>query len=179
MHVTDREIPSLDCEAPDSSALGRSPILPAQKNLMGAGKITGNNTPGIKRPLQSAAIGTLEPTFSRIKFVGSDGFRFHSRLQIYYYIGRCGFANPRGGTQRARCSNVRGARGGSCRLCHFRDFVIFTVGFFRDDLINFMKAEALALKDWMRIPGPAQGRFRVRELALRQGHKTKPLGLSR
>ena len=128
LHVTDREIPSLDCEAPDSSALRRSPILPAQKNLMGAGKITGNNTPGIKRPLQSAAIGTLEPTFSRIKFVGSDGFRFHSRLQIYYYIGRCGFANPRGGTQRARSRRTAPSTlSHFCTLpfsalCHFRIF---------------------------------------------------------
>jgi hypothetical protein len=65
--------------------------------------VTRNRTSAIIRALQSDAIGTLEPKCSRIKFVGSAGFRFHSRLDIYYYIPNGGFRNPEPGTQR-HCS---------------------------------------------------------------------------
>ncbi len=82
-------------------------FLAAQILFMGPQKIMKNKTPVPKRPLQSGAIGTPEPTFSRIKFVGSAGFRFRSRLHIYYYRPIGGFRNPEPRTQRRRSRRGR------------------------------------------------------------------------
>ncbi len=59
-----------------SPALKRLPFLPAPVLFMKPQKIMKIKTPVTNRQIQSGAIGTLEPKFSPIKFVGSGGFLF-------------------------------------------------------------------------------------------------------
>ena len=71
-----------------------APILWVISLLKNFPRIPQNDTSYRSRTLQAGDIGMLEPTFSQIKFVGSAGFRFHSRLQIYYIYPSGGFRNP-------------------------------------------------------------------------------------
>ncbi len=109
----------------ESPALAELPNLQAPDPAMGAQEILKITTPGANRPIQSGVIGTLEPNFSRIKFVGSDGFRFIPICRYNIIYRRHGFANPPPRTQAARPPRLPGtfvvpSTLSFFALCHFR-----------------------------------------------------------